>query len=193
MKLLTKLLNCNVYKRTIIMWVTAQAILWLVFLIGYFLNKDAWVNVKDVLPASESNISLFGYIIISNTIICLLIFIGNIFVRFGTVTPGLLILLIQLITIGWVAGTNGFEFPFSNVYQANLQYLRVGLWEVTSYILICSVSLTKSLYVSDTFPATKWVSIKKMKDIKFNKSEILIVTIALISLITAAVIETIIL
>ena len=191
MKLLSKLMNYNVYKRTIIMWVISQLILWTVFLIGYLLNKDAWVNIPDITNVSENNMSLFLYIIISNTIICLLVFIGNIFVRFGNITPGIIVLLIQLITIGWIAGTNGFEFPFSSVIQANLQYLRVGLWEVTSYILICAVSLNKSLHISDTFPATKWVSTRKLKDIKFNKSEVIIVVIAVISLFMAATIETI--
>jgi hypothetical protein len=191
MKLLTKLINLNVIKRTIIMWLGSQAILWTVFFIGYLINKEAWNNIPETLGNTSTYMSTFWFIIGSNAIICLLIFIGNVFVRFGSVSPGILILLIQLITIGWIAGSNDFEFPFSSVYQANLQYLRVGLWEVTSYILICSVSLTKSLYISDTFPAKKWISTKKLRDIKFSKSEIFIVIIALISLIMAAVIETI--
>ena len=54
--------------------------------------------------------------------------------------------------IGWLAGANGFEVPFINVTAANMQYLRIGLWETTAYSLVCGVTLTKSLLISETFP-----------------------------------------
>ena len=65
----------------------------------------------------------------------LLIGAGNLLVRFGSVTPGLLVLLVQGAAIGWVAGTNSFEVPFASVAAANMQYLRIGLWETSAYAI----------------------------------------------------------
>ena len=48
--------------------------------------------------------STLFYIIISNSIICILIIIGNVFVRFSYITPGLLVIAIQAVMIGWQIG-----------------------------------------------------------------------------------------
>lgn len=191
---LKNIYNMEVIKRTIIMWVLFQILLWLVFGISFLLHKDAWTNVIEVIP----NTAAVGgwwttllFIIFNNLIICLLIIIGNIFVRFNVVTPGILVLIVQAITIGWLAGSNGFEVPFASVMAANIGYLRIGLWETTTYILVCAVTLPKSLYIANTFPATKWDCVRKLSDVKLDRKEIVILVIGGCSLIAAAIIETI--
>ena len=128
-----------------------------------------------------------------NFFLLLLIVFGNLFVRFGAVTPGLLILLVQGILIGWVAGSNAFEYPFGSVLEANIQYLKVGLWETTAYALICGVTLTKSLYIADTFPAKTWSQVRKLKNLKFSTEEKLMALLSVILLATAAYIEAVLL
>lgn len=146
-------------KRSIIIFLGFQAIQWLIFGIAYISNKEAWLNVAEIEPITAAVggwWSTLLYIIINNLIICILIIIGNLFVRFRFITPGLLVIAIQAVMIGWLAGSNGFEVPFKTVTAANLQYLRIGLWETTAYVLACAVTLPKSLLIADTFPAKEW-------------------------------------
>lgn len=147
--------------------------------------------VDPVVAAVGGWWSTLFYIIISNLIICILIIIGNVFVRFSYITPGLLVIAIQAVMIGWLAGSNGFEIPFKTVADANIQYLRIGLWETTAYALICAVSLPKSLLTSETFPAKEWLQQRSFKDIKLSIDEIIITVLSAIMLISAAIIEDI--
>ncbi len=89
-----------------------------------------------------------------------------------------------------MAGSNGFKVPFTGVLEANIRYLKVGLWETTAYSTIYAVTMTKSLLISDSFPAKKWSKIRKLEEIKFTSREIFITAFALLCLVTAAVIET---
>jgi hypothetical protein len=185
--------NLNAITRSIVIWLGFQAVLWFVFGLSYLTHEGAWLNVLEVEPSTAAEgswWSTFFYIVINNFIICLLIIIGNLFVRFSIITPGLLILVIQAIMIGWLAGANGFEVPFVSVKAANMQYLKIGLWETTAYALVCAVTLPKSLLIADTFPAKKWSQKRKLKDIKLSFTEICILLLSGIVLITATAIET---
>jgi uncharacterized membrane protein SpoIIM required for sporulation len=138
-------------------------------------------------------LSTFLFIAINNLIVCALIVAGNLFARFSLATPGLLVLLVQAIMIGWLAGSNGFEVPFLSVKAANIQFLKIGLWETTAYALACAVTLPKSLNISDTFPAKKWTQTRKLKDVKFNTAEIWVSVFAGGVLVIAAAIEAFVL
>lgn len=180
-------------KRTIIMWIVFQLILWIVFGVSAITHQDAWLNVMEVNPNNAAVggwITTFAFIIISNLLICILIAVGNLFVRFGVVTPGFIVLIVQAFSIGWIAGSNQFEVPFATITDANLAYLKIGLWETTAYIVTCAITLPKSLYIADSFPATRWLETKKISAIKFNKTEKIIFIIGILSLVIAALIET---
>ena len=187
------LYDMGVVKRSLIILIAFQVILWLVFTIAYLLNPGSWGNEIEPLIRSGQVVNLTLEIFGRNIFLLLLIVFGNLFVRFGAVTPGLLILLIQGILIGWVAGSNAFEYPFASVLEANIQYLKVGLWETTAYALICGVTLTKSLYIADTFPAKTWSQVRKLKDLKFSTVEKLMALLSVILLATAAYIEAVLL
>ncbi len=186
---MTHLYEAGVVKRTIVVWIAFQAILWILFGITYFANPDSWRGIYEAshaVPSSDSLLRTFLFIIGNNLTLFLLIALGNIFVRFGPLTPGLLILALQGVMIGRVAGANSFEFPFATVWDANIRYLKVGLWETTAYALICAVTLTKSLNIADTFPAKQWTETRKLKDIDFSVAEKIVVLISALMLITAA-------
>jgi len=180
-------------KRSIIIWLGFQGILWLVFGISYITHEEAWLNVVEIEPVTAAVGGWWStvlFIVLSNILLCTLIIVGNIFVRFSNVTPGVIVLIIQAVMIGWLAGSNGFEVPFANVTAANIQYLRIGLWETTAYALACAVTLPKSLLIAETFPAKEWSETHRLKDIRLSNSEIYILLSAFIVLIIAAIIET---
>ena len=196
-KILDKVMDIykmDVFKRSAIIWVAFQVILWVTFYISYLFNVDSWSNVLEaghVVSNSGSFLSTLLFIIGNNLIIILIITLGNMFVRFGVIIPGLLVLLIQGIVIGSVAGSNTFEFPFVSVLEANIQYLKVGLWETTAYALICGVTLTKSLNIARTFPEKEWSEVRKLKDINFTTAEKSLAVISILVLIMSAFIEAI--
>ena len=183
-------------RRTLFLWVGLQLLLSSVFLISFWTHRGAWQNVPSVpsgFGAEGGFVATLLFILSRNLLICLLIVAGNIFLRFGWFTPGLAILILQGLGIGWLAGSNGFEVPFASVAAANMQYLRIGLWETTAYALACAVTLPKSLNISDTFPAKKWTQTRKLKDVKFNTAEIWVSVFAGGVLVIAAAIEAFVL
>lgn len=184
---LQNLLEKGVLSRILILWLVSMSLLWAVFAVGAYSHPDAWVNVQPVEP--QTGWGVFWFILRNNFLILGLITVGNLFVRFGAVTPGLLVLSIQLVTIGWTAGTNGFSDPFLSVAAANTAFLRIGLWEVTAYIAICAITLNKSLLIADTFPAKKWTKVTRLRDVSFTRTEILASTVGVLALLFAAYTE----
>ncbi len=179
--------------RSVVVWLGFQIALWVVFGISYMLHRDSWINVAIVASTTAAVGGWWTtllFILVNNAFICAIIVAGNLFVRFGAVTPGLLALIIQAVSIGWVAGSNGFEVPFANVTAANLQYLRIGLWETTAYALACAVTLPKSLNIAETFPAKTWSLTRKLRDVSLSTSEITLLLLGSTALIIAATIET---
>jgi hypothetical protein len=182
-----KLLEMSVLKRTAILWVTVFILTFMVFQVAVISHPDAWMIDVDRNP--ETGWSVFLFVIFFNLLLISLIVFGNIFVRFGSVTPGLAILLIQAVNIGWIAGTNAFLEPFTSVASANMAFLRIGLWEITAYVLFCSATYDKSLYISETFPAKKWKETRTLNELHFSKADKIILLLGSISLLSAATVE----
>lgn len=182
-----KLFLMNVALRSVILWLVFMLILWTVFALGWATHPQAWNSAASFY--SETGWQVFWFILGHNLPLLLLIVAGNLFVRFGSFTPGLVILFYQAVAIGWVAGTNSFTEPFPTVAAANTAFLHIGLWETTAYVLICAVTLPKSLYIADTFPAKEWTAIGRIKDLRFNLTESLIGSAGILCLIVAAISE----
>ena len=182
-----KLLSIAIIPRSLIICTAFMVLMWLVFYLGQLTHPQAWSN--PILSMPVTGWEVLWFILMHNIPLALLIVIGNLFVRFGDFTPGLLILGIRAVSIGWTAGTNSFIDHFSSVSEANLAFLRIGLWETTAYVLICAVTLTKSLYVADSFPAKRWIEIKQLKDIRFTSNEYLIIAVGACCLLWAAFVE----
>jgi hypothetical protein len=79
--------------------------------------------------------------------------------------------------------------PFATVGAANLQYLRIGLWETTAYAIACAITLPKSLLVARSFPAKTWDEKRKLHDMRLENVEKTIVLLGGAALFIAAVIE----
>ncbi len=182
-----KLFEMNSVQRTVVMWIAFMAILWIVFGIGLVTHPNAYTYLPAV--GRETGWRVAAFILSSNATLLLLIIFGNLFVRFGDLTPGLLILAYEAVVIGWTAGTNGFMEPFPSVAAANAAFLRIGLWETTAYVLLCAVTLPKSLNVAVTFPAKEWSRASRLKEIRFSRSEITIAVLGVFSLVGAALVE----
>lgn len=184
---LQNLLEKGVLSRIAMLWLISMFVLWAVFAVGAYTHPDAWVDIPPV--ESQTGWSVFWFILRSNFLVLGLIALGNLFVRFGVVTPGLVVLAIQVITIGWIAGTNSFMEPFPSIQAANTAFMRIGLWEVTAYISICAITLSKSLLVADAFPARKWTKITHWKDLTFTRAEVITSILTVFVLVMAAYIE----
>ena len=179
-------------RRTVLICIAFQVLLWSMFLVSFLNHRSNWENVVPGVPGAAAEGGFLGtllFILSRNLLICLLIAVGNLFVRFGWFTPGLAVLVVQAVSIGWMAGSNGFEVPFTTVTAANLQYLRIGLWETTAYAVVCAITLPKSLLVATSFPASKWDEVRKLKDIRFDNTEKIIVLAGFAVLFAAAAIE----
>jgi hypothetical protein len=155
--------------------------------VGVITHPEAWAGVSA--REAVGGWSLLGTALLHNTFILLLIGLGNLFVRFGWFTPGLLILIIQALTIGWTAGTNAFAQPFPSVAAANAAFLRIGLWETGAYAVVCAVTLTKSRLIANAFPATEWEEQLSLRDLTFTHSELGLLVIGGVMLIGAALLE----
>jgi hypothetical protein len=172
--------------RSVTQWIAFMATLWIVFGIGLVTHPGAYADIPAVDRETGWMVVAF---ILGNNGVLLLIIVGNLFVRFGSVTPGLLILAYEAVVIGWTAGTNGFMEPFPSVAAANAAFLRIGLWETTAYVLLCAVTLPKSLNVAATFPAKQWSRTRRLTEVRFRPSEVVIAALGVFALVGAAMVE----
>jgi hypothetical protein len=192
--MLSQLYRLGAFKRTAVLWVAFMVMLWGSFGLARLANPGAFTGIVGEPGADAmSGIALFGFIVVMNSLVMLLIAGGNVFVRFGWVTPGLVVLIAQGLQIGWLAGSNGFEMPFATVEAANQAFLRIGLWETSAYALICGVTLTKSLNVSATFPPRTWIETHRLTDLRLHRSEAVLTATAVVMLVCAALSETFVL
>lgn len=185
--MLKALYRVNPLPRAALIWIGFLSALWIVFGVAYLTHPQAWGTSAYIVR--QTGWDVFGYILGRNIPLLLLIVAGNLFVRFGAVTPGLITLAVQAVIIGWTAGTNGFMEPFPTVEEANLAFLRIGLWETTAYALLCAVTLPKSLLVASSFPAQKWDQQRSLKALHFSKTEWLISSAGIFCLISAAILS----
>jgi hypothetical protein len=184
---LKNLFEMDPIRRSATLWIAFMAKLWIVFGIGLVTHPGAYANIPAVDRATGWQVAAF--ILGNNGVLLLLIIVGNLFARFGSVTPGLLILAYEAVVIRWIAGTNGFMVPFPSVAAANAAFLRIGLWETTAYVLLCAVTLPKSLNVAATFPAKQWSRTRRHTEVPFSPSEVAIAALGVFALVGAALVE----
>lgn len=194
MNFLEKIYKLKLKKRCIVMWIVFQVLLWGIFFIAFFLNKDKWENININKIEQEISIGMcvssFVRILIMNILIYTIIAAGNLIARINIFTPGTVILLIHAIGLGWLAGINGFSVEFDSLLSANIQFLKVDLWEYTAYILVCCVTMTKSVYILEDYKMRKFEKTSSLKEIKFTKIETKVLAISFAILVTSAIIET---
>ena len=186
------ILNLGAVKRSVVVLLGFQVLRWLVFGISYMLNRGSWVEVAAV-EASTAAVggwwSTFFFILLSILFICVLCR-GNILVRFGSITPGLLVLPSARLSL--LAGWRGPKV-LSTISQCGRSEPAVledrALGDI-SLCPDCAVTLPKSLLVADTFPAKQWSETRRLRDIALSPAETGIVVLGCLMLIAAALIET---
>jgi hypothetical protein len=190
--LLSRLYQLGGLRRAAVVWVAFMVVLWSAFAGAALAYPDAFRGVEPAERVdSMAGLALFLYISVMNGMILLLIAGGNLFARFGWVTPGLIVLLLQGVQIGWMAGSNAFEFPFPSMAAANLAFLRVGLWETSACALICAVTLPHPLLISETFPPRAWSETRKLSDLRLGHQETVVLFLAIAMWLGAAVSEAV--
>ena len=60
-----------------------------------------------------------------------------------------------------------------------------------NYVLCINMYFTKSLYISETFPAKEWSSISKLNEISINFTERILAAVSIAMLVLSAFIEAI--
>lgn len=174
--------------RTLVVWAVMMVVLWVVFAVAVVTHPAAWTDVTA--QPLDRGWPLLWLALGANGFILAAIAVGNLFVRFGGLaTPGLLVLVMQAVVIGWTAGTNAFAAPFQSVAAANAAFLRVGLWETTAYAVMCAVTLRMSRLVADGFPAREWVQRRSLRQLWVSGVEWALVATSVVLLTGAAVIE----
>jgi hypothetical protein len=177
----------SVFKRSAILWLVIIILSLIVFEIAALMHPEAWEMGYSRTP--EKGWNIFFFVIGFNLLLIAFITGGNLFVRFGSITPGLIILFLQAIHIGWIAGTNSFMEPFPSIRSAHLAFLRIGMWEITAYVLFCSATLDKSLLISESFPAREWNETRKLSDLEFKTRDKIVLLLGTSAFLIAAIVE----
>jgi hypothetical protein len=73
----------------------------------------------------------------------------------------------------------------SQIVLVHAAFMRVGLWEPTAYVLICAVTLPKSLYVADSFPARAWSEVRSLRSLVMSRAERVLAGFSLLCLLVA--------
>ncbi len=119
------------------------------------------------------------------------VFIGlaSLLFRFGPVNPGTLYLIVLVVFVGRIAGLNAFEYPMESVSAGLAQFARVGLWEVTAYVIVGAVTMTKARWIADRPFAQTWCEKRRWHDIEWDGPEIAWLSVAVLFIIGAAIME----
>ena len=77
MQMMNKILNlykADVWKRTLIIWLFCQIVMWLIFGVSYLCHQDAWINVSDVVGNNDSINEWWSLFLLLYLIIYLFVF-----------------------------------------------------------------------------------------------------------------------
>jgi hypothetical protein len=91
--------------------------------------------------------------------------------------------------IGRIAGLNSFEHPMAGVGEGLLQFLRVGLWEITAYVIVAGVALTKARWIADRFGAATWRERRTWADLDWPRSELWLLDLAAALILGSGLVE----
>lgn len=174
--------------RVVVLWLATFAVLFASFALHLWLGDgyegeatgptDA-ESVGEVLAvALPINLGMLAFIGASSTLF-----------RFGPLNPGTLVIFILAFTIGRVAGLNDFEYPMSSVGAGLVRFAQVGLWEVSAYVLVAAVTMTKSRWIADRVGAKRWRTERRWRDLEWTSSEVACFGVAVVLIVVAAVAE----
>lgn len=156
------------------------AVLWVVMLALTFgsFGVHLWLGdgygeaaAATTAPEVPSLLGLLALIWSINLANAAVIGLASTLFRFGPFNVGTLYLAVQLVMIGRIAGLNTFAYPMASVSDGLLQFIRVGLWEVTAYVIVAAVTITKARWIADRLGASEWRQRRTWRELDWSGTE----------------------
>jgi len=118
------------------------------------------------------------------------IIIGSNHYRVRSLTFGYLPLYANTIIMGLFAGTNSFSGGISTyTLDGWLLFLQIGFLEFSAYILACAATVNLAMFHAERWRGERFQKIRRFKDARLSKHEILFLLISLTILAVAALNE----
>ncbi len=118
------------------------------------------------------------------------IIIGSNHYRVRSLTFGYLPLYANTIIMGLFAGTNSFSGGISTyTLDGWLLFLQIGFLEFSAYILACVATVNLAMFHAERWRGERFQKIRRFKDARLSKHEILFLLISLTILAVAALNE----
>jgi len=115
------------------------------------------------------------------------IIIGSNHYRVRSLTFGYLPLYANTIIMGLFAGTNSFSGGISTyTLDGWLLFLQIGFLEFSAYILACVATVNLAMFHAERWRGERFQKIRRFKDARLSKHEILFLLISLTILAVAA-------
>lgn len=158
--------------RLVVLWVAMLALTFGSFGVHLWLGDGyGEAAATTAAPEAPSLLRLVAIIWSINLANAAVIGLTSTLFRFGPFNVGTLYLAVQVVMIGRIAGLNAFEFPMSSIADGLLQFLRVGLWEVTAYVIVAAVTITKARWIADRLGASEWRERRTWRELDWNDDE----------------------
>jgi len=191
---LSCLVDRNLFRRFMWMWVLSFSIFFLVWVASYLALPQGVLRGKlpgtALLGEDIDIVSTFLKIFLFNLIVGGIVFsLCNLF-RVGNVPLGYVAIWGQILIFGLLKGTNSFIYPYESMSASFLGFLRTGLWEFTSYILMTCSTIDFAIYRQESWISNKVTKIKQWNDVKLNKVEKITYFLGVSVLLLSAFLET---
>lgn len=142
-------------------------------------------------PEASGVLRLLGVAWTVNLANAALIGVASTLFRFGPVNVGTAYLTVQLVVIGRIAGLNTFAYPMPSVVDGLVQFLRVGLWEVTAYVIVAAVTMTKARWIADRPGAAQWRERRRWRQLPWTTTDRWLLFVAVTLILLAGAIEAV--
>ena len=139
-----------------------------------------------VFEEKESLLSSFTKTLVYNLFVLGLI-VGVNHYRVRSFTLGYLPLYANTVMMGLFAGTNSFSEGISAyTLEGWLLFLQIGFLEFLAYIFACVATVNLAMFHAERWRGEKFRKIRRFKEVKLSKYELLFLLVSLILLVVAA-------
>lgn len=176
--------------RVVVLWLMALGVMFASFGLHLWLGSGYdEVAAPSAAPGSARLLPLLLTIWGINVANALVIGVTSTLFRFGPINVGALYLTVQVVMIGRIAGLNGFEHPMASVGEGLVQFVRVGLWEVTAYVIVAGVTLTKARWIADRLGAKTWREQRTWAELDWSRTERWMLAVAAVLILGSGFVE----
>jgi len=134
--------------------------------------------------------STFLKIFLYNLIVGGIVFSACNLFRVGDIPLGYVAIWGDILIFGMLKGTNSFIYPYESMFASFIGFLRTGLWEFTSYILMTCSTIDLAIYRQGSWRSNEITKIKQWKDVKLNKVEEVTYALGILVLLLSALLES---